>query len=732
MVSLAGCTVFTHVPKGQHLVTKVRIKGAPNAHREGLMGIVEEKPNTRILGVWRLRTRNWYVQQTIRKNDDKPTIWEPPTYHTDEGTLRTSQKMEQYLKNNGYFNAGVEYSVAFGGLRDKKARITYEVSRHKPYTIAEVLRSVEDKDLYEIVERDKANSLIKSRKVFNTDQLVAERERLLFLLRNAGYYRFSREYIYFDLDSSKGNHQIDIRIGIKNPEVYQRHQPYRVGKMYFVEKDAPDSHTVEIAPGLYRAGANNRFVDELLMQALAIHPGDTYNQDEVQATLRNLRNIQLYEYVDVAFELKDHEGDTGLVDLRFLLSPYMRRSIQAQAETITSEQNRAAGSPGRLYGLAGSLVYRDVNFANRGIQMETRLRMAWEASGDDNKGLSNYEANIANTYYFARPFLGKVIPTGLLSHIARSSVNLSGIYESNPDFSRTTATVGLAYQLLHGRFKHYVLPIDFNMVSSLPVGAFATTVEENPALKNLFDNHIICGARWGMYYSNNVIGSKRNHVELSANILEVAGNLFYLVENVTNTVVDDLKYFQYLKFDYDLRYHLHTFWDNEVVYRVYVGMIHPYGNTPNEVPYEKRYYTGGANSVRGWRLRQLGPGKYDGSEEWVFYHSGNIRLEANMEYRFSISNLLKMAAFVDAGNVWNSDVSHFDEILLVEKGAWPKWGFYKELAVAGGLGFRFDFTYFVFRTDVGLPLYKPYKEAWFKYGVVMNDVQLNVGIGYPF
>lgn len=743
--TLAGCTVYTHVPKGQQLVTKVRLKGAPRAHRDALLGIVEQKPNTKIFGVWRLRTRNWYVQQGLRKKKDKPTIWEPPSYYSEEGSLLTSNKMEQYLKNQGYFNASASYKVSFGGLRHKKARVTYKVNGHRPYTIAHVERSVEDIDLYEIVELDKRNSLIKNRKTFTTDQLIDERERLLNLLRNAGYYRFSREYIYFDLDSTIGKHQIDIRIGIKNPEVYERHRPYKIGKMTFREKDAPDSTAVEIAPGLYRSGARNRFVDELLISALAILPGEPYNQDAVQATLRNVRNIQIYEYVDVAFELSENEMDTGLLSLSFILSPYKRRSIQLRGETISSEQSRAgATNTGRLFGLAGSLVYRDVNFANRGIQMETRLRLASEVSLSDKNLAPNNEANITNSFYFAKPFLGRVIPRKILAKISRSSLSISGFYDSNPDFSRTTTTASMGYHLDRGRFKHYVLPIEFNLVSTdLRSESFKELLSkpENLQYKNLFDNHTISGARWGLYYTNRVLGSRKNYIELVANVLEVAGNMFYLASKAAGAAADPdgpfertflgMHFFQYAKFDYDIRYHLHTFLDNEVVYRTYVGMVFPFGNTPNSVPFEKRYYTGGANSIRGWPLRQLGPGNYlpkEGETDFVFYHSGNIRLEANVEYRFSLSKLLKMAVFVDAGNVWNSPKTDF----LDPKGDWPGWDFYKGVAVAGGLGFRFDFTYFVFRTDLGLALYDPATSNWFAYDKDKNPIRLNIGIGYPF
>ena len=197
-------------------------------------------------------------------------------------------------------------------------------------------------------------------------------------------------------------------------------------------------------------------------------------------------------------------------------------------------------------------------------------------------------------------------------------------------------------------------------------------------------------------------------------MLELGGNLFYLgsalvgqpVEGARGETYDrtflGMHYFQYAKGDYDIRYHQKTLWNNEIVYRSYVSMIYPFGNTSNSVPFEKRYFAGGSNSIRGWAVRRLGPGSYypeNDDVNFVYLHSGDIKLEANIEYRFSVSPTLKMALFADAGNIWNNLSNNFQ----VPGGDWQWDRFYKEFAVAGGLGLQFDFTYFVFRTDLGFP-----------------------------
>lgn len=753
---MASCTVYRHVPNGKQLVTKVTVKGAPSAHKDQMMELVEEKTNTKIFGIWRVRTRNWYLTEKWRnKHSKQNTIWEAPSYYTEEGTQNTVDKLESYLKNNGYFNAKVTAKVKIKGLRKRKAEVEYIVSRNKAYTINDVSRNIEDYDIYNILEADKNNSLVKKGKTFSSTMLIDERERILNLLKNHGYYDFSREYVYFDLDSTLGNHKIDVSIGLKNPGLYKRHKVYTIGTIKFSNKDELDTNSVLLAEKVSRTGYGNAYIDDLLLRSMRLMPGDLYREADMQESLKNLRKIKMYQYVDVRFLRDSVSSDTAILNLQVILSPYTKYQIQFQTEAITSEQNgQGLSFNGRLYGMAGSFTFKDNNFLKKGIQMETRLRASSEISLNYYpKVASNNELSLSNSYYFAKPFLARLMPIDMRNEIDQSTLSLNAYYESNPDFSRYTANIAAGYLIEKGRFKHYILPIDFNLISTeIRSERFKTLLDTsvNLYLSNLFDNHTIAGSRWGFYYTNKVIGSKRNYLEITANIIELAGNVFYVGSKIFGTPVQgelsktyqrtflDLHFFQFAKGDYDFRFHQKTFWNNEIVYRAYVGMIYPFGNTPNSVPFEKRYYSGGSNSIRGWGVRRLGPGSYKAvsdNQNYIYFHSGDIKLEGNFEYRFSVSNLLKMALFADAGNIWNNPHNTFQ----VPGGEWQWNRFYKEFAVAGGLGFRFDFTYFVFRSDLGFPLRDPSASAnkWFPkeiYGTekFQNIIRFNFGIGYPF
>jgi len=723
------------------------------------MTLVNEQPNTKLFGIWRARTRNWYVTQKLqkRRGKEKQTIWEAPSYYSAEGTSNTTLKMESYLRNKGYFNTKVSAVVEFKGLRKRKAQVTYTVKKTQVYEINEVQRNIEDYDIFLLLNEDEPNSLIKKGKPFSSSVLVEERERVMKLLRNHGYYNFSREYLYFDLDSNLSNKSIDVYMGLKNPGLYQRHKLYTINSLKYTQS-VGDSVSMSVARGIERSGEGNEYLDGLVLNALRFEIGDLYSQERIQETLKNLRRLQHYQYVDISFTADSLEADTAELHLKVVFTPETRYQTQLQAEVITSEQNGAGLSfNGRLYGTAGSFTFTDLNFSRRGIQMETRIGASSEMSLNQYPDvLANNALTLSHGYHFAKPFLSRLMPQNWTDQLKESTLSLNGFWESNPDFKRITANLGAGYIIEKKRTKHYILPIDFNIISTQIVSTSFQTLLDTSGdlyLANLFDNHTIAGSRWAMYYTNKKIGSKRNYLEVSANLLEAAGNLFYLGSQLAGKAVTDdrattyertflgMHFFQYLKGDYDFRYHQKTFWNNELVYRAFVGMIYPIGNTPQAVPIEKRYFAGGSNSVRGWSVRTLGPGSYrveDESKDYIYFRTGDIKLEANFEYRMPISSLIKVAVFADAGNIWNHPSNNFQ----VAGGDWQWNRFYKEFAVAGGLGVRFDFNYFVFRTDIGMPFRDPSvvgegTDKWFPAEIYNWNgfgkmFQFNFGIGYPF
>lgn len=763
---LNACSVYTHVPKGSQLVAKVKIKGAPKQYNEGLDLLIEEKPNTKILGFWRLRTRLWFVTEKIRKrkNKEENTIWELPNYYSEASTDATVAKMESYLKNKGYFNAKVRAEKKSGLFRKKSVVVKYHVNEKMQYLINDVDRNVEDFDIYTILELDKNKSLLKRGLPFSSTSVGLERERIFKLMRESGYYNFSKAYVYFDLDSTLANHRVDVAIGVKNPGLYSRHQVYKIGQINFLkiyEGAIDSSKNVELEKGVYRTGIGNRNADEILLRSLVFNSGDIYKQSSIESSLKNLKKLEQYQYVEVFYEVAQSEKDTAILDISIKLTPYDRWQIQLQTEAITSESNVFSPNQSPTLGIGGSIVFKDNNFLSRGILMENRMSGSYESSINDGQKRTPFkEFSLNNNFYFSKPFLSGILPASFQNNIYQSTLTLNGFLEDNPSFLRSTANIGVGYVVQKGKFRHNILPVNFSLISAnITSDSFQNFInlEGNSYLQNLFDNHTIAGSKWGLYYTNKTIAVDKNYFEISANVIELAGSIFNLSakligkdaiderQTTFNKTLLGMHFFQYAKFDYDFRFHQKLDREAEMVYRGFVGVVYPFGNTPSSTPFERRYVLGGANSIRGWGIRQIGPGASkitDGSSD-IFSQTGEIKLEGNLEYRFSLGPLLKMALFTDFGNIWD----HKSTAAINEEDLRSFKNNYMEIAVAAGLGLRFDFTYFVFRTDFGVPLRDPslqlgdnINSKWFYSdayknelgNLSLNPVQINIGIGYPF
>lgn len=764
VISFSSCSIRKAVPKGEKLVNKVRIKDAPKETKEGLYNLIEEKPNRRIFGVYRFHLRMYLLSQKfkwLKSKKKKSNIWEPPKLYTAEATERSVDKMELYLKNQGYYNAKVSSVVK--SQSKKKLKVKYLIQPGEAYKIADINFYIEDRLIDSLVRANEKDQIISPGVILKTDDLSAERERIMMLMRSNGYYGFSREYIYFDIDSSLGTHQVSINLGIQNPGMFSRHLQYKIADIYvqpnysFADREKKD--TILLTDGFYIIGSTQPQIDDLIYTYTFLKKGDLYDVNAIQNSLKKLRDIQQFKYIDIDFRPKSTETDSLALQLELKMTPYDRYELQTQAEVNTSEEkdNRPA-TPGRLYGMAGSYTFRDLNFTGRGIRMETQVRLAAELDNlNIPLSLYNYEFSFSNNLYFPKPFLRKLIPQKYEVNIKNSNLGFKWLWERNSDFNRSTGSANLGYVYQKGNFQHIITPLEFSYVqATLKSAEFKELIDtsDNLYLRNLFTSHTISASRWALYYSNKPVGSNnyRRYWELQFNAFEGAGNLYSLVAELfgSDAIGNDaatykkklfgMNFFQYYKGDYDIRYHQKTFSNNEMVYRAYLGLIIPYGNTENAVPFEKRYYAGGSNSIRGWNVRQLGPGTYSPPEpgELVYLQSGDIKMEFNFEYRFDLSSLLEMAVFADAGNIWNHPKNNFK----VEGGEFSFDTFYKQFALAGGVATRFDFNYFIFRLDFAIPMRDPsvvgssndkwFPDKFYKTGKTGDILHVNFGIGYPF
>jgi hypothetical protein len=686
----------------------------------------------------------------------------------------SAAQMKDWLLIKGYYNSSTSYKVRY--RRSRKAVLTYYIDAKTPYRIAEKNYFIPDPRINRIVREDTANSLVKSGFLIDKEVLGLERDRITTLLRNNGYYNFSREYIYFEIDSTLGAHRVKVGIGISSPANNIRHRVYVIGNIYvepeFVAGDSSRKDTALI-DNMYFISNNMKVKGEVLADNILLKKNNLYKLADYQATINRLSQFRLYKFVEVRFQLDTlPDSATGALNcfIRLTTNPKIGLREDLELNTVEESQAQIVNSSTRSFGSAASLVYTDRNVFKRALQLEVRPRAAVEipVSFFQNThaiDTPNYEYGLTNSLIVPRLLL----PKGLVARLprlfppwsikdnnqvlnAQTSFNLNFIFEDNKYYKRTTANTNITYQFSKGNIRNFILPFDISLIKTdYRSQQFKDTIEHigDPLLKNLFDTHLITDFRWIMVVNQQPLVAVKERYWYLRNTFETGGLLKWLVELPGNlskpagstipastSTLFGINYFEYVKDEITAVYYLPLWFNTNLVTRGILGLGAPLPKSQSTIlPFEKRFVVGGTNSIRAWPLRTLGPGAYQDPTGLLFDRSGDLKIEMNAELRFPIYGVFKGALFTDAGNVWTyNDDPHRPGSEFGAK------FFYKELAVGSGVGLRFDFGFFVFRLDFAVPVRDPgYPEGE---RLVINHIHdagwlskattVNLGVGYPF
>ena len=586
-----------------------------------------------------------------------------------------------------------------------------------------------------------------------------ENIRITSILNNNGYYKFNKNFIYYEVDTStyRKQHNVSIILYVQNFSDTSLHKIYFIKNIYLepdykltetIKKDTTQlkefsyiTQTKILKPGTF-------------YRHIRFSKGDLYSFENVKQTINQLSDVQFFKYIDISFiESESFQSDTAYLDCNIKLTPMKKHDASFEVEVnTTAEKKLITETSDRYYGMAGSLTFRNRNLFKRAIQLSTSLTGAFDIQSKSIASqvlFGNYQIGINTALYFPTAYIPKSIFNSKRYQSSKTAIDLSYFYEYNSDFTRTTTNLAYIYQLNKRFIRHFITPLELSLVKTnlQPNFAAKLTSYNDPLLNNIFETHILTILKYSTSYNNK---SKRERDYWSAFFgIETAGNTSWLYNHFTSksTFSDTTRYtfaglnfFQYIKGDLDVSYHFNISEANSLATRLCMGLGVPYGNS-DLLPFEKRYYIGGANSVRAWPMRELGPGSFRDTSNLHYEQSGEIKIEGSVEYRFNIYSLLKGAFFLDAGNIWN-----------LKKDAQRPGGdfdinrFISEFALGTGFGLRFDFTYFIFRLDFGLPLRDPslvvdsqqgINNKWLTNhfldsGWLWNNTHINIGIGYPF
>ncbi len=760
LFTLFSCSPARYVPEGNYLLRKNHIQTVEKKISEDqLKSYVLQKPNKKLLGtrfylflynLSNIEKERW-PHGWLRKIGEEPVIYEPGLTKNSTGQLK------QFLENKGYYQAVVKDTVIFQG---RDAIVSYAIQFNKPYKIRNITYSFEDTGLISRILPDTINSYLYKNKNFDKDELQKERVRIETLMKELGYYRFSKEYIFFNASLVPDEYAVDLTMNFKefvdgqpDPRTKIKYHPrFIISKVFLnpnyssnTSKTGISETHLSLDTTLYR---NTHFLNtgklnirpNVLIDNNSIIPGEYYQLSKVNRTYRNLSELSIVRYTNITFTEKDTLFATGR-------NKHLDAHIDLSQKKLQSYQTEIVGtnSAGDL-GVRGNLFYQNMNLLRGAEVFNMKLTGAIESlrnySGGNIKSMK--EIGAESSIVFPKFFIPFRFEGFVQRYAPKTSINVSFNYQSRPIYTRSIANGSFSYKWNSSKYlTHSVWPVELNYVQiyeERSQASFLDSISHTP-LAYSFKDHVVNVARYSVELNNQAIGKSRDFVFTRFNI-ESAGNLVNFVtrdqfnreENADPYELFNVPYFQYLRSDVDFRYYNVIDRQNRFVYRLFIGAGYPYGNSTT-MPYEKKYFSGGPNSIRAWSTRDLGPGSDTSRTSASFFpdKNGDIKLEANVEYRFKVFWKMEGAFFVDMGNIWNI---RKDEN---KPGAEFNWSrFHKEIAVGSGFGARFDFSFFLLRLDFGIKLRNPAPSSDGKNWIPvfrdfdLRDLHMRFGIGYPF
>ncbi|MCQ2204958.1 MAG: outer membrane protein assembly factor [Bacteroidales bacterium] len=755
IVLLSACNTVKYVPDGEYLLDKVKIEGdLGSASRDELNGYIRQQPNARVLGFWRLRlhiynlsgTRDTGWNRWLRKIASEGINQQGPVIYDSTRQEYSRNQLELFMRSKGYYDVTVTDSMQVTG--DKKCEVTYNIDAGKVYRISHFGASVADDSIRSWLLADTVHSLIKVGDPFDANVHDDERSRIMRIMHEKGYYGFSKNHIIFQADTTLGNHLVrDSMIIIydvdKNTTLNQLpHRQWLVKDVIFNISHQDEENTNmpldSTTYGQYRLFYHSKpiFNSRLLANSCFIKPGQFYNVRDVELTSQRFNGLKLFTAPSIDINPVD-EADS----LKFTRTPRQMNvniALRTRIPQSFSVDVEGTNSSGNLGG-AISLGYRHNNIFHNAEVFDVKVRLAMQnqfaRDGKERFFTIEYGANMS----LAIPNLIAPFVSAEYNRKRNPTTNiiLAYDYQRRPDFTKSAFIASLVYNWVGSRYaSHAFTPVEFDVVNIPTISSNFKDYIKDTYLQYSYRDHFIMSLNYTFLF-NQQKKRKSGTAWYVMTSLETAGNTLSAITHNKNIESDgsrhlfNISFSQYVKADVEIRLRQSDFWGNNFVYRFYGGIGIPYGNSKT-LPFEKSYYVGGANSIRAWPVRGLGPGS-EVSTSKLRYHNqiGDIRLEMNAEYRFKMISALEGAIFADAGNIWDlKKTSDNPESVMTTD-------FYKQIALGAGLGLRLNFGFLVIRLDAASKMHDPSKEEDKRWVIAnehynWNKINFNFAIGYPF
>lgn len=679
---------------------------------------IKQKPNSYIIFGWNpfLNIYNWSgknadkgINKFLRKIGTAPVVYQPSQV---EASVENINRHLEYL---GYYGSDVRSKVRVNG---KRVTVTYSVTLGRRYRIGNVSFAVPDGEFKEDFYADTAAVSIRPGDFLSEDALEKETERAASMFRRKGYFGFTKNYFSFEADTLARRDTADLLMTVKEYTRNQTAEYARPHRKYFFG-DVSISYDNDL-----------KFNDRVLKNICTIRPGAMYDEREVNTTYSRLSALRLFSGVNVALNPRD----SGIVDCDISLTKSRTQGFKVNLEGSTNSTG--------LIGISPQVSYYHKNIFHGGQWLNLGFLGNFQFKYDDRSVKSN-EFGVSAGLSFPE-FLG--LPNSIFHgpSLPRTEINASYNYQNRPEYTRNMISTSYGYSgsLRNGKFFYQFYPIQAKIVRLTNLDPnFYTTLSGNPFMRDAYQNHFDVGSGLVAYYTTSTALVPKETYEYARLQLDASGNVLSLFNKAMKSdeygsrLIWNTPYSQYIRTELTLG-KTFVFGKNggqALAIRLLGGVGYAYGNS-STIPFEKQFYSGGANSMRGWQARSLGPGNSKADTTFVIpSQTGDVKLEANLEYRFPMFWKLCGAVFTDVGNIWtlketdgdDGSHTHFDLKNLAAS-----------LAADWGIGLRVDLNFLILRLDMGMKVYDPSLDTarwrspsqWLK----KDGYTLHFGVGYPF
>lgn len=755
---MCSCSVTRKLPAHEKLYIGARVKvDDKDVHakkakvlRKELETLVRPKPNKRILGIpYKLMFYNLIDSVKSKKGLKhfiKYKLGEPPVLFSNVSLEANNKILTNRLQNRGFFFARTTAEIID---KKRKVKVVYTAVPGVQYFIRDVKFLIDStSELGDAIMSTKEQTFLKKDDAYDLDVIKAERERIDLRLKENGFYYFSPDDLLVLIDSTVGEHKVDLFLQIKQTISSKAQRIYRIANTYIfpefdITADSIDIHHVVLHNDFYIADPEQKWKPWTFERLTSFHPGEVYNRTDHNAAINSMVSLGAFKFVKNKFE---ETGDSARLNVFYFLTPYPKKSIRAE---ISGKKTDADFTGSQL----------TVNWRNRNTFGGAELLTISAYGGADVQSGGN--EILSNRSYFK---FGGQSTLSIPRFITPFHLHSKGAFVPRTRFTlgydflqRKNSYTLNSFRAVTGyswkeniRKEHELNLIDINFVHPTHVtDLYLTLTETDATLRKAIENQFTFGSNYRFTYTNTAL-AKKIHTIYYSGAIDLSGNLLGLVTGANvkkgnEKLIFGTPFSQYTKQENDFRYYMKVGENAKWANRLFAGVGYAYGNSVS-LPFVKQFFIGGSNSIRAFRARTIGPGSYYAPNDpktvdgFTADQSGDVKLEFNTEYRTKIAGFVHGAVFVDAGNIWLLKEEVDPEAR--KAGALFTKHFINDLLVGTGAGLRFDLSFVILRFDLAFPLRKPWLpegERW-----VIRDIRFgspawrkdnfvfHVAIGYPF